>query len=92
MFWPVFMFDNFLAVFMFLGRFPFEFFGHYVEYLRQFLPFLANLKVNFYNWQSCTQQSYATKNICYKLGICLFILYTFIIDNIAVQKLIYKLC
>ena len=27
------MFDNFLAVFVFLGRFPFEFFGHYVEYL-----------------------------------------------------------
>ena len=48
MFWPVFMFDNFLAVFMFLDRFPFEFVGHYVEYLRQFLPFLANLKVIFF--------------------------------------------
>ena len=44
----------------------------------------------FFNWQSCTQMSYATKNICCKLGI--LPVYTFIIDNIAVQKLIYELC
>ena len=35
------------SVFVFLGHFPFEFYGHYVEYLRQFLPFLTNLEVNF---------------------------------------------
>ena len=38
---------NFLSVIVFLDHFPFEFYGHYVEYLRQFLPFLAILKVNF---------------------------------------------
>ena len=40
-------FGNYLAVFVCFTGFPFEFFGHYVEYLRQCLPFLANLKVNF---------------------------------------------
>ena len=36
-------FDNFLAVFKFLGCFPFEFFEHFVKDLRLLFPFLANL-------------------------------------------------
>ena len=39
----------------------------------------------FLNWQSCTQQSYATKNIWCKLGILP------VFDNITVQELIYEL-
>ena len=44
----------------FCAFWPFEFFGHYAEYLRQFFTFLANLKF---------KQSYAPKYLCYQLRI-----------------------
>ena len=78
-------FDNFLAVFVCFTCFPFEFLDIMWNIWGNVCLFLPILRSIFWNWQLCTQQSYATKNIFRKLGILP------VFDNITVQELINEL-